>query len=195
MTGGLYISLEKQFSFMSRECKQLSEQIFRLGPGKDITAEFFAIFSRFECALKSGNCYKTSKRKEKFLNNKRVEPDWDKYAEELEKNPAIKKEIEEAAAGCLSEYPPKIQVEIEKGVIDWEEPDNTKIKKTGIRLIFFRIKGVRNNLFHGGKFPGQEGSFDRRRDEELVQACLKVLCTCLKDEDSLVTKAFKNELE
>jgi len=268
-------ALDEEYESSAEEIHALSNQIYVLGPGKDITLEFFSVFSRFECALKSGECYKpnyflcwdeipTDKiRLKKFLikctnfpkngeitvvptikdsiikvsfgeinislikdgervilktddkkeptelitkmdNGKlnlycpksyRVNPDWDKYAKEMDAN--IKNEIIKSKCGAyLLNHPPKVQV-IKNGSLDWDKGEpctsGTDPEKMLI-FIFKQIKQVRNNLFHGGKFHGQDHFYtdEKKRNNYLIEASLKVLYICLKDVNSDVTSAFKN---
>ena len=170
---------------------EISERIFeKLGPEKETAIEFFAVFSRFESALKCNECIKRNKR----IKNDRVEPNWDDYANYLEKPEKndMKKEIEEAAKIYLWKEPPQKQI-VENGKIKWITAQTSE--KNTISKTFDLIKIVRNNLFHGGKYEfGQDALFTKRRDEDLVQACLKILYICLKDENP-VTEAFFNGLE
>jgi hypothetical protein len=168
---------------------EICERIFeKLGPEKETAIEFFAVFSRFECALKCNECIKRKN------NDVRAEPNWDDYAKYFEKpeKKDIKKKIEEAAKIYLWKEPPEKQI-VENGKIKWvTAPTN---EKSTISNTFDLIKIVRNNLFHGGKYEfGQDALFTKRRDEDLVQACLKILYICLTDEN-LVTEAFFNGLE
>jgi len=161
---------------------QISDRIFeRLGPDKEIALEFFAVFSRFECALKCSEYVKG--------NNQRAEPDWDEYAKHLEKDSELKKEINEAAKYILDK-PPQKQI-IKSRMVQWDKAHNSE---SGILLIFKLIGRVRNNLFHGGKYKGQY-TINNKRDEELVKTCLTILYICLKDKESSVTKAFESELD
>jgi hypothetical protein len=60
--------------------------------------------------------------------------------------------------------------------------------------ITLKIRRVRNNLFHGGKFISDMGWYNRNHDQELVKTCLKVLYICLEDKNP-VTKAFYDDLD
>lgn len=169
---------------------EISERIFeKLGPEKETAIEFFAVFSRFESALKCNECIKRNK---KIKKDDRAKPNWDDYANYFEKpeKSDIKKEIEEAAKIYLWIKPPKIQIveNVENGMIRCKTAPTSE--KITIPDIFNLIRIVRNNLFHGGKY--EFGL--KKRDEDLVQACLKILYICLKDKNP-VTKAFCNGLE
>jgi hypothetical protein len=162
---------------------EISNQIFEtLGPDKEIALEFFAVFSRFECALKCCG-YVTGRE------GKEAKPDWDKYADDLEKDSKLKKEIEEEAAKYILVEKPKKQIKKGKK-LDWDD----KADESGLKLIFILIRRVRNNLFHGGKYKCQISPYDKRRDEKLIRTCLIILYICLTDREKPVTKTFKREL-
>ncbi len=170
----MIISLEDNFCFMSH----VKDRIFEtFGPTEPTASEFFAMYSRFESALKGcGYCKDDTK------------PDWNRYYDACLKNlPDEKKKIDDAF-NHLSKM--KIQTHKWKdGKIEWRDAEFDKSA-----TVFDLIKIVRNNLFHGGKYEfGQDGSYDRIRNEELVKACLKVLFICL-DNENPVTEAFYSEL-
>lgn len=165
-------------------------QIFNvLSPDISIVLEFFAVFSRFECALKSAGFYKPKTR-----GCQRIKPDWNAYADDLEKIPIQIEKINDAAEYLLT-HPPKIQIG-NKEIIDWEIQTN-KRNMSKIRWIFTLIRSVRNNLFHGGKYIGQDHHYDEcdelERNKKLLQASLKVLDICLGF-DGGVKIAFNKEL-
>lgn len=133
----------------------------QLGVDKDLVFEFFLYFSRFEYALKREGFCKSSRR---------AICDWDKFFSDHSK------QIHEL---CLnSKYakeligaPPKKQIN-DNGNLGWSET-NFSSEPTYKKLCFC-IKGIRNNLFHGGKFPeGPEE--DVARNEVLIQAALNTL--------------------
>lgn len=175
--------------------KNISEKIYQeFGPKEDTAKEFFAVFSRFECALKSAN-YFYRYRDEHIEENdcQRIGADWSKYAIYLEKNEDIKTKIIDSAKYLLDNSP-KIQcIKNETKEIKWTNPKRKN--KTEIEWIFYLLKLVRNNLFHGGKYEnGQDGSYNSSHDENLLQTCLKILYICL-DDDYPVTEAFFNQLK
>jgi hypothetical protein len=198
----------KQFSFMSSESKLLElldanispkgKQIFELlGSNLFIALEFFAVFSRFECALKCANKDMIIKVTEKDFQGerRRAEPNWDCYANYLNKIYKHKTNDIKIAAKSLIDKPPQKQIFKETGELDWED---SKHQGSELTSIFLQIRDVRNNLFHGGKYPGQDIRYadvdGLKRDKDLLQACLKVLYICLEIEND-VTKAFDSELD
>jgi len=162
-------------SHMPQNAKQIVES---LDQNIYKTIEFFAIFSRLEYALK---------HVEKTRNGKigeEPEPNWDKFAKYLKDslgeeryNDIIKME----AAQYLTKEPPRKQIIMKDGTLKWEP---LKRAEKGLFVIFLRIRDVRNNLFHGGKYPS------RKKDRDRLDACLKILYACL-EYDNDVTKKFK----
>jgi hypothetical protein len=187
--------LELLNSNMSPKGKQIFEL---LGSNIFIALEFFAVFSRFECALKCANKDMIIKVTGKdFPRSKRrnAEPNWDYYAKYLNEIYKDKTDDIKIAAESLIDKPPQKQIFKETGELDWED---SRHEGSELTSIFHQIRDARNNLFHGGKYPGQDNRYadlDRlKRDKELLQACLKVLYICLKIEND-VTKAFDSELD
>lgn len=131
---------------------------------KDLACEFFAVFSRFEFALKEGGFVK---------GEGRASPDWQRFAREvvLEADGPVA-----VSLGYLIAYPPQIQT------------PNLKWKslalqgKTDRAKALESIQRVRNNLFHGGKHPPMSAP---GRDAELVTASLAVLYAVLEQNEQL----------
>lgn len=123
---------------------------------------FFLMFSRFEYALKRAGYLKKGTR---------VEADWKKFGEEIEGKFAAQKckELGEAIQ-YLEEKPPRIQIQ-NNGKLDWCE---TPLEKGDIQGCADAVKRVRNNLFHGGKYPSGPVT-DPSRDRELIRHSITVL--------------------
>lgn len=132
-----------------------------------LAKEFFFMFARFEYAMKMAKYHK---------GNGVAEPDWARFAKELEsvfQNPASK-EFEEAVS-YFTEHPPKKQM-VEDGRLVWRkvEPSTNSIADKTLQL----VRRVRNNLFHGGKFKGRLFE-DPERSETLMRYGLVILDRCL----------------
>ena len=110
----------------------------------EATVSFFAVFSRFEYALK-----------------RRAEADWTRFANGLGK-PFFDEVLRSERATVLIHQPPKKQIN-EKGQLTWQ--DATEINN--VTELFKAVCLVRNNLFHGGKYP-QAPIDDRSRNQELL---------------------------
>jgi hypothetical protein len=173
----------------------LSEKIFEvLGPDKQLAVEFFAVFSRFEYALKRNQYLKEGEKK--------ASADWDGFARNclcpnLISNPETANKIRINADYLLKpDNLPKEQIRISKG-IDWKIPKREPKSRCcpsscpsdcDICWIVRLIKIVRNNLFHGGKYLNNEWPVDPKRDTQLVEVSLLVLNACLELEE--VKKEF-----
>ena len=131
---------------------------------KDLACEFFAVFSRFEFALKEGGYVK---------GEGRASPDWQRFAREvvLEADGPVA-----VSLGYLIAYPPQIQTP------DLKWKSLALQGKTDRAKALESIQRVRNNLFHGGKHPPLSAP---GRDAELVQASLTVLYAVLEQNDQL----------
>lgn len=119
----------------------------------------FAVFSRFECALKRSGYHH---------GNGEAHPNWDKFANTLGK--AFFEEVKVTGrANLLIDKPPMKQI-VNGDDLDWEVVG----KATNVQELFGSIRRVRNNLFHGGKYRNGHVS-DATRDEQLLRESLFVL--------------------
>jgi len=128
---------------------------------------FFFIFSRFEYGLKRAGYLK---------NTKLAEPDWKKFSEDntvkkkfdilKEKSQELKKAIE-----YLRSKPPKKQIQ-DNHKLGW---DKTPLSKEDFEGCIDAVKRVRNNLFHGGKFPDPGSVKDPSRNPDLIKHSITVL--------------------
>jgi hypothetical protein len=141
--------------------------IDKLNIPRDLILEFFVTFARFEYALKRAG----------YLhgNEQNTSADWDRFAKEL----AVAGEVDLApvfqAAEYLESTPPMKQIK-NGSSLGWARlnPMNSRIER-----LLFDLRIVRNNMFHGGKFPNGPVE-DPARDEELIRSCLAVLCSLLE---------------
>lgn len=130
---------------------------------KELTVEFLGTFARFEYALKRSGYVKG--------NEKRADADWDRFALELA---ALKPEVLAPIVACgpyLLSHPPKKQV-LENSRLVWK--DRGASGGSMIEEMLLSIRTVRNNVFHGGKFPDGPVA-EPLRDERLIRDCLAVL--------------------
>ena len=142
---------------------------------------FFLFFSRFEYALKRAGYVAASEE---------AKADWNRYARE---NPAMFEKILASSAGkaaaFLQSAPPKKQVVTDRR-LDWKV-DNYSAK-FDLERLFTLVRRIRNNLFHGGKFPaGPEEELSR--DQRLLDAGLAIMQVCL-DQDLRLQSYFLEEL-
>ena len=134
---------------------------------QELILEFFAVFSRFEHALKASGYVVPDRHGNALV-------DWNRFIKAAEPwfNPPAQGVA--SAVDYLVKAPPYGLV-FKHQNLTWElrkYPQNTPVSM----LVLEAVKTVRNNIFHGGKHmphspPG--------RDEQLIQACVDVLYYCL----------------
>ncbi len=147
---------------------QTSSPFDSLQMPKELACEFFAVFSRFEYALKESGFW--------YLNrNGRAAPNWDGFAAivtlEFESTSELANAID-----FLNDEPPLVQVSSH----DWLHAPlrgTTKIQKA-----LDATQRIRNNLFHGGKHMQHS---HLGRDEKLVKSALEVLLSCISQNSAL----------
>ena len=128
----------------------------------DLTIEFIGTFARFEYALKrSGYAHGSESQ---------VNPDWDRLGRELATldEAALSPVIE--CCPYLRSHPPMKQV-LESGLLAWKP---RAAMTSEIETILMSVRTVRNNVFHGGKFPDGPVA-EPLRDENLIRDCLALL--------------------
>jgi len=115
---------------------------------------FFKLFAQYEYALKVMGYWKDR-------NGNRVEPDWDRFANDIgtvihqDPSPDVS-----AARDYILDAPPKRQI-VKEGQIAWEKVPNGDRSS---QALFGHLRRVRNNLYHGGKFNGVWFAPDRSFD-------------------------------
>jgi hypothetical protein len=137
----------------------------------ELVLRFFLEFSRFEYCLKRGG----------FLKKGREEavPDWEAFAKSLQ-GKLTDSPSDDFRQGyfVLTARPPKKQIVSLSGGLGWRE-STRGVKEAEEAFLLRLVRTVRNNLFHGGKFPYPDGPVqDPARDRELVWAALIVLREC-----------------
>jgi len=145
--------------------RQLLKQ---LNVDEEAVMEFFVAFSRFEFALKQAGYLKSGK------DGRKAEPDWHAFATKYEDkfDPEKEPQLREAW-DYLDEEPPKTQVVVH-GKLDFEL-DKRLAGKSPFDKATQAIKTVRNNLFHGGKFPISGVVDDPARKTKLLNECTILL--------------------
>ena len=134
---------------------------------KELTIDFLGTFARFEYALKRAG-YVTG-------DEKHASADWDRFAREVASaKPGLLAPIV-ASGPYLQSHPPMKQV-LEHGKLIWKPRGASG--GSAIEENLLSVRTVRNNVFHGGKFP--EGPVaEPLRDERLIRDCLGVLYALL----------------
>jgi hypothetical protein len=137
---------------------------------KELVCQFFAVFSRFEFALKECGYVRDQ--------NGRAAPDWGRFKDDCKLTVAATDPLH-GFMGYLIANPPQVQ-----------EP-NLKWMARPLRgttdeaKALESIQRVRNNLFHGGKHPPLSLP---GRDEQLVKASLAMLHACLEQHPQLLSE-------
>lgn len=132
---------------------------------RETLLEFIVIYSRIEFALKRTNFTKT--------NNGDAEANWEKFISHIKSNfnPNKNEQLKNAVQYLLS-FPTKKQI-LKNGNLDFVEHPGTKTGPEILR-IYHCIRIVRNNLFHGGKFP-QGPITDISRNSDLIENSITIL--------------------
>ena len=132
----------------------------------ELIRNFLFIFARIEYALKRAG----------FMIKGKDEAvaDWDSLANSLkgEIHPNRNSEIR-SAVEYLNEYPVEKQV-VTNGQLGWRRihrKEHEHLEQWLLRI----VRVVRNNLFHGGKFPDKQ-VYDVSRDNSLLKASIVLLC-------------------
>ena len=144
---------------------------------RNLVTDFFIVFSRFEYALKKTKYIKADR-------SGNAEPNWNSFIkdnkahfESIEKSEELQRAID-----YLKKYPPKKQVY--KKISDGDETQKFFLaditpEKQEMKYLFTIIKVVRNNLFHGGKYPFSSLK-EPARNTDLLRNSLIVLEVWLK---------------
>jgi hypothetical protein len=116
-----------------------------------------------------------------------AEPEWDRFSNGIGRL-VMKKPNGELldAINYLFDHPPKKQI-LNDGVLSWQ---NVNTAERSPQILFFHIRRVRNNLYHGGKFNGRW--FDPDRSVELISKSLLVLQTLQAQNDQLAEAIHGN---
>lgn len=143
--------------------------------------QFFVFFSRFEYALKRAG----------FLQDKSDDalamPAWDSFA-----NCLGSKFFEELKASnsieTILSAPPSKQI-VKDNKVSWRKVDKT----ASIQDLFGHIRRIRNNLFHGGKYPVPDGpQKELARNATLLSEATHVLDKALSEHRSVYDIFFED---
>ena len=143
---------------------------------RSLVLDFFWKFSVFECALKREGFLRSGRKKA-------AEPDWEKFRKSIRgRFPEVNLNGFKEAVRALIEASPCRQVVCEDR-LGWEDlckRDDEFEEEFVLRL----VSAVRNNLFHGGKYP--DGLITEvARDKQILRAALSVLEGCYELHPSL----------
>ena len=164
--------------------RRVSRPLRRAHLDINLITEFFFVFSRFEYALKRAGFVKRDRRN--------AEPNWDAFADSIERryDPNESPKVARAVNYLLSE-PPKRQIVENDNSLGWK--DSNRDNETEIRWVLLLVRRVRNNLFHGGKYPYTPLP-EPARDTQLLESSLAILEACLVWDDK-VKRYFLGDLD
>lgn len=164
------------------------ESIHRIADSADrhLAWHFFVFFSRFEYALK---------RDVRYLKSgvDHAVPYWDGFAADYNEvfqstmSPPLVTAVE-----YFKLHPPRQQLRSNLGM-DWSEPSIYDGKEILLKWVLCMVRRVRNNLFHGGKFPLIPMP-DPSRDRELLINAMVILNACLAL-DTKIMRLFEEGLD
>ena len=155
-------------------------------PDRRLAWEFFVLFSRFEYALKRDTRYL-------MAGTGDAQPNWDRFASD--NNDRFTPESSTALREALDYYlanPPRKQLR-NNGAMNWSVPQSWDGREPQLIWLLRVIRTVRNNLFHGGKFPLMPVS-EVSRDQTLINHGVSVLAEAL-ELDSRLTQYFLEGFE
>ncbi|MBC7909124.1 MAG: hypothetical protein H7Y30_01405 [Pyrinomonadaceae bacterium] len=144
----------------------------QLGKSAGEVFDFFICFSKFECALKQAGYWKWERNM--------LSPNWDAFvvdiAPEFDKQDDRQRgELLNTAIEFFQNDPPRKQILNEDDQIDFKGDGYD----AGLKGLIHAIKCVRNNLFHGGKYPYRRHLREPARDDHLLNHSLVILQECL----------------
>ncbi len=143
---------------------------------------FFVFFSRMEYALK---------RTQRYLKNlPKAEPNWDKFGSDHDER--FRESLSPRAAEALRYFeanPPRKQIRVD-GTLGWSEPSWKLDSEKVLTWLLLVIRTVRNNLFHGGKFP-LVPTQDPSRDRDLLVHSIAVLNSALELDGEVRSKFYE----
>ena len=151
---------------------------------QDTVMEFFVVFSRFEFALKRTGYLKR--------HNGKAEPDWRKFETkhkdefDSEKEPELRE-----AWNYIDKDPPKKQVVVD-GELDFEVDERLK-GKSPFEKATLAVRTVRNNLFHGGKFPRSGIVDDPACKTTLLKKCTLLIEEMLELDPNVKMEFYRTE--
>jgi len=162
------------------------EEIQKIAESEDLKLVwiFFVFFSRFEYALKRCPRYLEGSHQE-------ARPRWNLFASDHDHlfKPSSSSELTNSLEYFLRK-PPRKQV-CKGGRLGWSEPQHHDGKGTLLKWLLRMVRCVRNNLFHGGKFPLIPIS-DPSHDQELLQNSIVILNACLEFHPDVKNHFFEN---
>jgi len=160
----------------------------KIDVNRQLSYGFFIVFSRFEYALKNRKYLIANKQQV----NRKAESDWDSFARANEKNfnPDQNKELKEAVE-YISNNPPKKQVVDVNESLNWiDSAPITDYNGRKLEWLLLMIRRIRNNLFHGGKYPNFMVA-EPSRNHKLIYSAIIILNNAVQLEPALSNEFFE----
>lgn len=110
-------------------------------------------------------------------NDGDAKPNWDGFASHVNAQFPVNDDQVAAAVAFYSAAPPRRQVRF-NGALDWSAPEARVGNEPVLIWLLRAIRVVRNNLFHGGKFP-QFIFNDPSRNGALLRHAIVILAAAL----------------
>jgi hypothetical protein len=164
--------------------KTYNQFVKNLIPSEDkkVVWLFFLTFSRFEYALKRTPPFARIGR------SKNAEADWDKFAKDCNDSFCPTSDCDlQLAYDFFCSNPPKKQILIGDKLGFEDAPP--KLNGLSLQELLCMVRRVRNNLFHGGKFPMRYVE-DPARNPALIKHALTILKACLSFNPHVEEKFF-----
>lgn len=142
---------------------------------RNLVMELFILFTRFEYALKRMGYVKGNSN---YVRVKR-----DKFAKSIQSkfDPEGNKDLK-SAVDYISKNPPKKQI-FKDDRLQWKEQPILEDRENLVKLLKY-IATVRNNLFHGGKFP-KEPFREPARNKKILNSSIVILKEIIEYNDKL----------
>ncbi len=159
---------------------------------RDLTFQFFAMFSRFECALKRAGFIVKGPKDVKSRNDARA--DWDRYAARFAEFVGEDGRISTVGSQLMSQ-PPRRQVVAGVGsesasTLSWKDTPRNR-GESDAAYVLRLVRVIRNNLFHGGKYPLARPD-DTAHQQQRLQTSIDVLKYCLLAGPKDIAQKFRD---
>ena len=162
---------------MTHSALDVIQQIVK-SEDRALAYEFFLFFSRFEYALKRAGFVQANREGKVYA------ADWKCFTHKMgDLLSTCTDDSFRDAVAYIRSHPPKIQVLLGKRLA-WDKDDFAN--PFDVDRLLELVRRIRNNLFHGGKFPeGPED--DVSRDRKLLRSGITILRACLESSPTLMT--------
>lgn len=165
---GISIKFEKYLNmYYDKFLKSYNEYFSK--DNQKVINDFFVVFFRFEYALKKAGFINQGKQNKVLAN-------WDQFISNIRKEFESIDSYPDIVSDSISyimNHPPNIQV-LDNGRLIWKPRSEINNETPLIHNLSLRIRDIRNNLFHGGKYR----LYDNRnptRDVRLIKSALVIL--------------------